>query len=296
MIQINLKATCGVWFALVLYISGQDNSPSLDDRLQADTNARLREFSRNNDIGGPRRPISPEMNAIADQPDLLQNLRTEDLAKMTLDDPLLKWAYACVFLRSIGPLEQLEPPLDLVLADMRGRGEAVSPMLLKLISENQENLIEFCILGKVEHLGTVRIEPFLDYARTLLRERMKTMTGEAAGEAAGVIARHGTKEDEALFEEVIKVRPYVTYSLNKELNNLRARLDPQPTTSRSEQQKIVSSNAGNNVSSGAVPEDHSQNRDSASSQRKPWLIGGMMLVALVGIYLRMRKSKRGKVS
>ena len=72
---------------------------------------------------------------------------------MTLDDPLLKWAYASVFLESMGPLEQLRPTLKLALADMRRRGEAVSPMLLRLISENQENRIEFSILGKIALLG-----------------------------------------------------------------------------------------------------------------------------------------------
>ncbi len=192
--MINSKVACGVWCALMVCGSGQDAEPNSGDRLEAETAARLREFDKNNNRGGPRRPMSPEMQAVSRNPDLLDNLGAEDLAKMSLDDPLLKWAYASVFLRSWHLSEQLEPPLEVVLADMRRRGGAVSPMLLKLISENQENQIEFSILGQVGYLDTVRIEPFLEYARKLLRERTQTMTGGAAGVASSVLGKYGTLE------------------------------------------------------------------------------------------------------
>ncbi len=169
--------------------------------------------------------MSSEMFAISRNPDLLNNLRAEDLAKMSLDDPLLKWAYANVFLRS-WRFQQLEPPLELILADMRSRGEAVSPLLLKLMSQNQENRIEDAVLINIGYLDTVRIGPFLEYARRLLRERMKTMTAESAGAAAYTLARNGTREDEALLEQVIKERPYMTSTISTELKILRARLDP----------------------------------------------------------------------
>lgn len=240
--------------------------------------------------------MSPEMFAISRNPDLVENLRAEDLAKMTLDDPLLKWAYAEVFLRCMGPFEQLEPPQELALADMRRRGEAVSPMLLKLISENQENRIEFSILGKIGYLDTVRIEPFLEYARRLLRERTQTMTGEAAGAAAYILARHGTKEDEALFEEVIKVRPYVKYTFTKELKVLMARLNPKPEIDpghRPERRGTPSSNAKSDAHSATGTEDHPQEAGSATSRTKPWFIGGLILVVLLGLYRLLRKGRRG---
>ncbi len=256
--------------------------------------ARLRELAKNNDRGGPRRPMSPEMLAISRNPDLLDNLGAEDLAKMSLEDPLLKWAYASVFLRSMGPFEQLEPPLELVLADMRRRGEAVSPMLLKLISENQENRIEFSILGKIEHLDTVRIEPFLEYARRLLRERTKTMTGGAAGVASYILGRHGTQEDEALLEWVLKERPYVASDLTKALKILRARLNPPPSAPRPERREIPSPNVG---SVGSPAKDagnhHHQDEGDTLSRTKPWFIGGLILVVLLGLYRLLRKGRRG---
>ena len=174
-------------------------------------------------------------------------------------------------------------------------GEAVSTMLLKLISENQENRIEDAILIRIEHLDTVRIEPFLEYARKLLRERTQTMTGEAAGAAAYILARHGTKDDEALFEEVIKVRPYVKYTFTKELKVLRARLNPKPEVDpvpRSERREIPSSNADSDARSAKGAENHHQDGCDTLSRAKPWLIGGLILVVLLGLYGLLRKGRR----
>ena len=238
--------------------------------------------------------MSPEMQAVSRNSDLLDNLGAEDLAKMSLDDPLLKWAYARVFLDSMGPFEQLEPPLELALADMRRRGEAVSPMLLKLISENQENRIEFSILGKIEALDTVRIEPFLEYARKLLRERTQTMTD--AEVASYILARHGTREDKALLEWVIKERPFFTYSITKDLKILRARLDPPPPGSRPERRDIPSSNAGKDAGPAEGIKDHPQDGGSAISQTTPWIISGIILVVLVGVYRFLRQRLRGQSS
>jgi hypothetical protein len=180
MSPINPKAACGVWCALMLCASGQDAAPTSGNRLQTDMEERLRKMSESANSGdrlqadmakrllemeksGNRpdahRPISPEMLAISSTPDRVENLRAEDLAKMTLDDPLLKWAYAEVFLRSMGQFEQLAPPQELALADMRRRGEAVSPMFLELIEENRETRIESSVLGDIENLGTTARPP-----------------------------------------------------------------------------------------------------------------------------------------
>jgi hypothetical protein len=295
MFLINPKASCGIWCALVLCASGQDAAPNSGDLLESANTARLLEFEKNHNTGGPRRPMSAEMFAISRKPDLVRNLRAEDLVKMSLDDPLLKWAYACVFLRSMGPLEQLEPPQELALADMRRRGEAVSPMLLKLMSEHEENIIEDAILVKIAHLDTVRIEPFLEYARRLLRERTQTMTAYSAGSASSILGHHGTREDEALLEWVIKERPFVASVLTKALQNLRARLDPQPKVDpepRPERREIPIGNSDSDARSAESVKDHPQEKASATSQAKPWLLGGMFLLLLLGVYRLLRKNPR----
>ena len=286
MFPINPKAACGVWCALVLCTPGLDAAPNSGDRLEAETAARLLEFDKNNDRGGPRRPASPELKAVNSS--VLENLGAEDLEKMSLNDPVLKKAYVQVFLRS-WRFKQLEPPQELALADMRRRSEAVSPMLLKLMSENQENGIEDQILLNIEHLDTVRIEPFLDYARRLLRERMKTMTAESAGAAAYTLARNGTREDEALLEQVIKERPYMTSTISTELKILRARLDPPQTESCPERREKPSSDAGKATGPDKFTKDHPQDEDLARQLANAWIIGSMILLVLLGIYRLLRK-------
>ena len=291
MFPINPKAACGVWCALVLCTLGLDAAPNSGDRLEAETAARLLEFDKNNDRGGPRRPASPELNAVNSS--VLENLGAEDLETMSLDDPVLKKAYVQIFLRS-WRFKQLEPPQELALADMRRRGEAVSPMLLKLMSENQENRIEDQILLNIEHLDTVRIEPFLEYARSLLRGRMKTMTAGAAGAAAYTLARNGTREDQALLELVISKRPYMASTIGTELKLLTARLDSSQFESRPERREIPTSNTGSDARRAKGVENDPHDGDFTLSRTKPWLIGGIILLALLGVYRLLWKSQRGQ--
>ena len=286
MSPINPKATCGVWCALLLCTSGENTVPNSGDLLQADMAARLREMNKSDNRPDAHRRMSPEMFAISRNPDLVENLRAEDLAKMSLDMPLLKWAYANVFLRSMGQLEQLAPPQELALADMRLRGEAVAPMLLKLIEENRETLIESSVLGNIENLGTVHLEPFLEYARKLLRERTRS---DVVGEASGLLARRGTKEDIELFEWVLTQRPFAVTDLTKNLKILKARLDPPPSAPRPERRDLSSPTAGSDARLTRGMDHHPQDGGDRLSRTKPWLIGGLILVVLLGLYRLLRK-------
>lgn len=169
-------------------------------------------------------------------------------------------------------------------------------MLLKLIEENQESVIESAILAKIEYLDTVSIEPFLDYARRLLRERTKTMTVYSALDASGLLARHGTKDDEALLEWVIPEWPFLTSEFTKDLRDLRARLNPPQPESRPERREKPPTNAGSDVPSAEGTAEHPQDGGSAISQTKPWLIGGMILIVLLGVYGLLRRCHRGSSS
>jgi hypothetical protein len=307
---INSKTACVVWCALMLCAIGQEailssedrlqleekirklsESSNSGDRLQADMTKRLLlEMDEKRNMGVPRRSISPELNAVDWR--VINNLNAEDLAKMSLDDPVLQCAYAEVFMQAWGPFQNLEPSKELVLADMRRRGEAVSPMLLKLISENQETRIEDEILIKIGYLDTVRIDPFLEYARRLLRERTQTMTADSAGSAAYILGRFGMQEDEALLQWVLKERPYVAYTMNEALKVLRHRLAIAPVAPRPELRHIPSSNVEKGVRAANGMEDHPGESDSVTSGTKPWLIGGLVLVVLLGLYRVLCKGRR----
>jgi len=309
MSPINPKAACGVWCALLLCASGQDAAPTSGNRLQNDMEERLRKMSESANSGDrlqadmakrllemdksgnrpdPHRPASPELNAVDST--VIENLKAEDLAKMSLDDSVLKSAYANVFQRSMGAFEQLAPPQELALADMRRRGEAVSPMLLKLIEENRETLIESSVLGDIENLGTVHLEPFLEYARKLLRERLRS---DVVAEASRLLARRGTKEDIELFEWVLTQRPFAVTDLTKSLKILRDRLASPTAAPRPERREIPSPNVGSVGSPAKDTGNHHQDKGDSLSRTKPWLIGGLILVVLLGLYRLLRNGRRG---
>lgn len=310
MSPINPKAACGVWCALLLCASGEDAAPATGDRFEADMEERLREMSKSANSGDRlqadmaarlleqsmrevqpdrHRHMSPEMQAV--KPFQIENLNAEDLAKMTLDDPLLKRSYANVFLDCMGPFEQLKPQQELVLADMRRRGEEVSPMLLKLIEENIETRIESSVLAKIEHLGTVRLEPFLEYARKLIRERPRS---DVVAQASGLLARRGTKEDIELFEWVLTQRPFAVTDLTKSLKMLRHRLDAPPSAPRPERREITSPTGGSDAHPAKdAGNHHHKDEDGTLSRTKPWLVGGLILVVLLGLYRLLRKWLRG---
>ena len=165
--------------------------------------------------------ISPELRGV--DPGRLDFLNAEDFAIMSLDDPLLKYAYVQIFTTSsLGLVGKMTAQQELALADLRRRGESAGPMLLKLIEENQETQIESCILGLIDRLGTVRIDPFLEYARKILRERPQS---ENVAGPANLLARHGTKEDIELLEWVQKQGPFAELDIPHALRVMRERLN-----------------------------------------------------------------------
>lgn len=233
----------------------------------------------------PNRRLSPEMDAV--NPEYLDNLKEADIAKMSLEDPLLKYAYADVFHYAQNNLRQMEPRQKLVLADMRRRGESVSPMLLKLIEENQQTRIESSILWKIEHLGSVRIEPFLEYSRKLLRERPNSTI---VTEASGLLARQGTKEDIKLLEWLLTQDPFVAADVTDSLKALRERVNPPQPEIRPERRDKPTSHAKIEGGSPDRAENHSQPSDFILSQKILWLIGGLISVILFGAYRLVRKA------
>jgi hypothetical protein len=283
MSPINPKAACGIWCTLLLCASAENRVPDSGERLAAEMAARLREMKMREIQPDPHRDVSPELKAI--KTSQIENLTAEDLAKMNLDNPLLKYSYALVFGSSIGAFDQLDPQQELELADIRRRGEAVSPMLLKLIEENRETWIERSVLGKIEYLNTVRIEPFLEYSRRLLRERTRS---DVVGVASRLLAQHGTKEDIELFEWLLTQQPFADVDVTKNLKMLRHRLDAPPSAPRPERREIPLSNSGTDASRKGT-EKYLQEESSSISQIKPWIVGGILIVGLLGLYRFLRQ-------
>ena len=243
---------------------------------------------------GPYRPWSLEFQKV--NPEDLHHIDAEGLAKMSSDDPLLKYAYMDVFLRNVGGLDNLEPEQALVLADMRRRGEAVTLMLLKLAADNQETIYESALLSRIDQVKTVNLDPYLEYARNLLRERTQTMSASVAGCAASFLSRHGSKDDVELLRNVMEQRPYVADSVTRKLDGLVRRLEqPESQTrptmkDRSRMSEVMTTSnttgkplAASDTSNGKIP-------------LKMWIAWILLAIVSIGILCLLLRNcpKRGR--
>ncbi len=182
------------------------------------------------DYPGPCRPYSADLQVNKIE---LDGLNETSYAEMSFDDIRLKNAYVSVFTSSLGGgFGNLRPEIVAALIDMRKRGDSVTPLLLKLMDENQETGFELSVLAAIPAVGTIKLEPYLDYARKVLRERTHSMSAGLAGCAAGLLERHGTKEDAELMKWVMETRPWVFDSVTRKLDELNRRLSLPPQESR----------------------------------------------------------------
>lgn len=235
--------------------------------------------SQAKNYSGPYRPWSLEFQQV--NPEDLYDIDAVGLAEMPLENPLLKYAYMDVFLRAVGHLDQSETAQILVIADMRRRGEAITPMLIKLLEENQETRFENTLFGNIDNLGTVKLDPYLEYARNLLRTRTVTMSASVAGSAAALLSRHGSKDDVELLRSVMEKRPYVADSVTRKLDALVRRLEEPESQTRpdlKERPKAGGSNVNKNESEVKLVFSDTGNGELTS---KMWIVWILLIVVML---------------
>ena len=242
------------------------------------------------DYAGPYRPRADELRC-----NLLREFIGWDegaFAKLTLDDSRLKRAYASVFEMAVGKkLLYGEPEWDQALADMRKRGDSITPMLLKLMDENQETGVESSILVKISSVGTVNVEPYLEYARRVLRDRTQTMSATLAGCASNLLAEHGTEEDTKLLKWVMETRPYVADSVTRELDALNRRLGLPKQGTRPPLRESSWENGKdiNSRRSPQRPQDQGIETKPAVISRPYWVLLAFIATGVLVIFLKKRK-------
>ena len=242
------------------------------------------------DYGLPYRPLADEL--CGGDRNELKGMDEPEFARLTLDDPLLKRAYLSVFMSPVGPnLDYHKNEPNPALADLRRRGDSVTPMLLKLMNENQETGLETCILVRIPSAGTIKLEPYLDYARKLLRERTQTMSASLAESAAMLLAAHGTEEDAELLEWVMETRPYVADSVTRELDELNRRLGlPKTSPRRAPKGQITTGGATSGNPQGPAGKP-SGPTGAAQPFATWWLVWVVVLFGAVGLLWLMLKKR-----
>jgi hypothetical protein len=206
MYRCNKSIICGLFLGLTLHASADvDIKP--EDENQT----------------GRNRPLSQEFRKF--ERDDLRGITAESLAKMSFEDPLLRHAYIDVFLRYMIDSNTPEREETVVLEDMRSRGNSITPLLLELARENQDSIFESALLDQIAQVGNIDLEPYLQYARTLLRERTQTMNFVLAQPASMLLANHGSKSDLVLLEQVIAERPFTARDVTESLEFFKRRLE-----------------------------------------------------------------------
>lgn len=265
MFRCNKSIICGLFCALTLHASA-DVQIKPEDENQT----------------GRNRPLSQAYQQF-DREDL-RGMTAERLAKMPLENPLLRHAYINIFFRNIREPDTLEPEETAVLGDMRRRGNSITPLLLELASQNQDSMFESALLDQITEVENIDLEPYLQYARTLLRERTQTMNFMLAEPASMLLANHGIKQDIVLLEQVIAERSFTARSVTKSLDVFKRRLERTKQATRPILRGEVLAEAV--VADAAAKEAERQsvaNRDGNISLKSwiIWALSGMIIVAIL---------------
>jgi hypothetical protein len=273
MCQSNKSIICGLFLGFVLHASA-------DVEMKPETSSTH---------PGPYREWSQDF--LQFEPENLHGMNAEKLAKMSLDDPLLRYAYIQVFLQNLREPDTLEPEQVVVLEDMRRRSDSITSLLLELARQNQETGFEQSLLYRITEVGNIDVAPYLEYARNLLRERTQTMNANLAESASLLLANHGSKQDLALLEQVISERPYVARGVSEKLKILNNRLERSKQATRPilRGESSPSEAATANVAEKATKQSVA-NRDGNIST-KSWMIWAPFGMIIAAILIWRWKSK-----
>lgn len=141
----------------------------------------------------PRSAAQKSTSIVTEQVDweTFKTLTAPRIAQMPIDDPLLRAAYAQVFLRSGKPTDwQLA-----VRGDLLRRGDSATPLLLSLFAENPESEFRANLMSMIDLYPTIAVEPFLKAARLLFQDEGFKLPPRTCYQMAQLFEKHGNGSD-----------------------------------------------------------------------------------------------------
>ena len=220
----------------------------------------------------------------------------EDFSVLSTDDVALKVAYRRVFQCIDGDeFGSDEPETVAAFADLKRRGNAATPMLLKLMQQHQENSFESSILSGITAVDTIDPQPFVEYARAVLRERTATMNGFLAGQAARLLQKRGSSEDLKLLKWVVETRPYVAALVQPSIRALDLRLAAEKSAEGRPSKGKPSSEEGTTKGIEASPGQPAPDSKEEGTDPVKWLqVMGLLAAALLIAAAARLWLRRGK--
>jgi hypothetical protein len=223
-------------------------------------------------------------------------LKEEDLRNMTLADPKLRIAY--VFLirtaRS-GPkiTDERTPEMVAVLADLKRRSDSATPLLLDIMAKNHNTQYEHLIPLIISRIGTIKIGPYLDYLREMVRTRPDEISAASNEVTAELFLEHGTPEDVKMLQDLAKRRPFLAPSLERAFDLQRYknpdRSNTTQTTPTPKPLPVVQPTAQKKVTK-AQPTASRPNEEPTSSTL--WSVVAVLIVAAIGLLWLFLKGRK----
>lgn len=147
-----------------------------------------------------------------------RGLQEEDLKDLPLTDPKLRTAYAWL-IRQAKPYPMIvsKENLEMVAAlnDLRRRGDGATPLLLDIMAKNHNTRFEDMIPYFIPWIGTMKMEPYIDYLREMIKTRPDEISAVANEVVSELFLEHGTAEDVRMMQELTKKRPFLAPSLKR---------------------------------------------------------------------------------
>jgi hypothetical protein len=232
------------------------------------------------------RPIPPEYDVLSE----IEHLTEAGFARMEPDSRALRVAWVNLIRDLPGGFPQRllrsHPAVKeggfraAAHLDLIRRGDAATPILLALAQELAETPFESSLLGIIDTLQSVQLEPFLEYSRNLLRTRPKSSQIVIA---AGLLGRHGTDQDLLLLEQVAAARPYFAQTIRKEAKALKAHLEGEEDRAGSPATKLNPPPTPQSSLPKKAPDATPVAPSEEPTSSTPWRVIVVLIVAASGL-------------
>jgi len=223
-------------------------------------------------------------------------LKEEDLRDLPLSDPKLRIAYAFLVRAARSGLKIVDestPEMVVALSDLKRRGDSATPLLLDIMAKNHNTRYEDLIPLLVSRIGTIKMEPYLEYFRQMVKTRSEEMSASANEAAATVFLEHGTAGDAKMLEELATKRPFLAPSLERAFEFQRWKR-PDARKSADATVRPVALPIVNQQSPKKAPEfkPAPTTPDEKPTSSIPWSIIIVFVVAASGLVSLLLKNKR----
>ncbi len=156
----------------------------------------------------------------------------DDLKALPLDDLKLRVSY--VYLMQAGDPRFLLKTSEMtpILNDLKRRGDEATPLLIDIMEKNHNTSLEYLIPLVISKVGTLKMEPYLEYLRRMITSRPDEINATLNEVALKIFLEHGTEDDVEMVQDLARKRPFLAPSVERafEFERWRTPVSDDPAT------------------------------------------------------------------